>query len=65
MEQLLAELGIKAEPREVTRRDGETVVRYLVTFDRDSSPKSITDALLDDGTRFHVRAVGWEPAKAG
>ncbi|MFB3852710.1 MAG: DUF4956 domain-containing protein [Vicinamibacterales bacterium] len=65
MEQMLAELGIRVEPREVSRRDGEMVLRYLVTFDSDASPTSVTAALLGDGGGAAVRAVGWEPVKAG
>ncbi|RPJ78017.1 MAG: DUF4956 domain-containing protein, partial [Acidobacteria bacterium] len=57
MEHVLAELGIRVEPREITRRDGETVLRYLVTFDRDTSPASVTAALLGDGPGVPVRAV--------
>jgi hypothetical protein len=64
MERRLASLGVRVEPREVTRRDGETVLRYLVTFDRDTTLKTVTEALLSEWPSFPVRAIAWESVKA-
>jgi len=64
VEGILAGAGATFEPRDGTRRDGELVLRYLVTFDRALSLKAVNEALLDVRAS-PVRALAWESVKAG
>jgi hypothetical protein len=58
---VLASMAARVEPREITR-DGELVVRYLITFGPATTLDAVNQALLNHAGA-DIRSITWESAK--